>query len=91
MSEYVSEAVDPLPSSEPVVIEEAPVEEAVVAPSTEEVVQEVSTSDNVDNSKVNELEERVKVLEERLEKLVDVLMNKSNNQSVTWINHMKNV
>ena len=77
MSEYVSEAVDPLPSSEPVVTEEAPVEEAVVAPSTEEVVQEVvqeiSTSDNVDNSKVNELEERVKVLEEGYDKLLKYL------------------
>ena len=66
-------------------VEEAPVEEAPVAEpepvSTQEVVQNVqeilsSTETNVtvDNS---ELEERVKVLEERLEKLINMLKNSS--------------
>jgi len=66
MSEYVS---DPVSSEEEVVAveEPAPVEEPVAV-----AVEEVST-ETVDNSNQNELEERVKVLEERLEKLIDVL------------------
>jgi hypothetical protein len=89
MSEYVSE---PLPnavvSEEPVAndVEES-VSEAVASdpepePEPEPVVQEVST-ETVDNSKVNELEERVKVLEERLEKLITLISDpRINNLSI---------
>lgn len=63
MSEYVS---DPVSSEEEVVAveEPAPVEEPVAV-----AVEEVST-ETVDNSNQNELEERVKVLEERLKKII---------------------
>ena len=53
----------------------APVEEPS-APSTEEVVEnvkEILTTEPVASSDTTELEERVKVLEERLEKLIDIL------------------
>ena len=70
---------EPVDTEEPVATEEAPVEteapEAPSAPSTEEVVENVkeilSTEPVADNS--TDLQERVKVLEERLEKLVNVL------------------
>ena len=48
------------------------------APSTEEVVEnvkEILTTEPVASSDTTELEERVKVLEERFDKLVDVLKN----------------
>ena len=74
-------AEEPVAAEEPVVTEEpveAPVE-APSAPSTEEVVENVkeilSTEPVADNS--TDLQERVKVLEERLEKLISNLRKKN--------------
>jgi hypothetical protein len=84
--EPVSESVDEAPE-EPVVSEsvdeapeepaepEVPAEPSVTAPSTEEVVEnvkEILNTEPVASSDTTELEERVKVLEERLEKLIKI-------------------
>ena len=81
-TEPVEEAPEPVAEEpEPVaeeVAETSPAEPAPPAPvSTQEVVQNVqeilsSTETNVSG---NDLENRVKVLEERLEELIDVLKN----------------
>ena len=83
MSEYVS---GPLPSANVVAVADEVVvaDEVAVAdvadeePEPEpEPVQVVSTSENADTSNQKELEERVKVLEERLDKLIELLKGTS--------------
>ena len=66
VAEVASETVAPEPEVE---------EEVPVVPSTQEVVQNVQEmlSSTDTSGSVNELENRVKVLEERLEKLISVL------------------
>ena len=64
VEEPVTEADVEEPVTEPVV--EEPVAEPVAESAEEPVVEEVKSSNN-------DLEERVKVLEERLDKLIDVL------------------
>lgn len=92
MSEYVEEPVDVEEEptvTEEVPVEEAPVEEAPVeeapvevpAPvSTQEVVQnvqEILTTEPAVSSDSASLEERVKVLEERLESLIHAICSGS--------------
>jgi len=90
MSEYVSDPLpEPDPVAIEVAEEPAPVEEAVetttqevvqnvqeilTTETVEPVIQEVST-EVVDNSNQNELEEKVKVLEERLEEFIGYFKN----------------
>ena len=68
----VSESVDEAPE-EPA---EVPAEPSVTAPSTEEVVENVKEILNTEpgaSSDTTELEERVKALEEKLEKVIRAL------------------
>ena len=65
---------EPVPVEESAPVEEAPIEEAPV--STQEVVQNVQemlTTEPAVSSDSASLEERVKVLEERLEKLISTI------------------
>jgi hypothetical protein len=76
---------EPVDTEEPVATEEAPVEteapEAPSAPSTEEVVEnvkEILSTEPVVSVDTTELQERVKVLEERFDKFNSILL--------TWLN-----
>ena len=64
----------PEPEPEPVVEPEpAPVSTQEVVQNVQEILSSTETNVSVDNSESNDLENRVKVLEERFEKLIKVL------------------
>jgi len=69
----VVEDVEPAPANEVVEDEPAPAEEPVSTQEVVQNVQEMLTTEPAVSSDSARLEERVKVLEERLEKLVQVL------------------
>lgn len=92
MSEYVNEPL-PVSDEEVVAVNEVEVEEEPVTEEVEEVaeeepvstqevvqnVQEMLTTEPVASVESTSLEERVKVLEERLEKLVKILQSSYSN------------
>ena len=85
--EEVAEVAEP-EVAEPEVAEPEPVAEVTEAPSTQEVVQNVQEmlSSTDTSGSVNELENRVKVLEERLEKFINISLRSNSNLRLAFNN-----
>ena len=72
--------VEEEPEPEPEPATSVPVSTQEVVQNVQEILSSTETNVSVDNSESNDLEERVKVLEERLEKLIKYLSNNLNSE-----------
>tara|TARA_B100000131_G_scaffold322807_1_gene378173 strand:- start:1166 stop:1552 length:387 start_codon:yes stop_codon:yes gene_type:complete len=75
------EVAEPEVTEEPEVVAEeapAPVTTQEVVQNVQDILSSTETNVSVDNSESNDLENRVKVLEERLEKIISILSKQPN-------------